>query len=58
MVLEREAVNHLRSLRQLTVRPVSDMPQHFEWVFAPGARETIMKKGLMSHFPQESSDEY
>jgi hypothetical protein len=51
VVLPRESVSHLRSLGQLTVRPISDMPQHLETVFAPGARETILKTGTIIPLP-------
>lgn len=47
LVLPRPAVAQLKALGQLKVGPISDMPQHLEWVFAPGARETILKQGTI-----------
>jgi len=51
IVLPRAAANQLRSLGQLIVRPVSDMPQIIEWVFLPGARETILRLGEIIRLP-------
>ncbi len=51
LVLPREAVSRLRSLGQLTVRPISDMPQLLEWVFGPGAQETILRHGTIVTLP-------
>lgn len=51
IVLPRETVGQLRSLGQLTVRPISDMPQHLEWVFGPGAHDTIARQGTIVTLP-------
>jgi hypothetical protein len=50
IVLPRQAANKLRALGQLTVTPISDMPQHLEWIFHPGAVETIDRTGYVSAF--------
>jgi len=51
VVLPRDVVSQLRSLRLLTVRPISDMPQHLEWVFSPGTRDTIITRGTILPLP-------
>lgn len=51
VVLPRAAVAQLRSLGQLAVRPISDMPQHLEWVFGPGAREIVLRQGEIVVLP-------
>jgi hypothetical protein len=51
VVLPRSAVAQLRALGQLTVRPISDMPHLLEWVFGPGAYDTIQRVGDIIALP-------
>ncbi|MCW5801284.1 MAG: hypothetical protein KIT31_02645 [Deltaproteobacteria bacterium] len=52
IVLPRQQVQHLKASGQLVVRPICDMPRLLEWVFRPGARETILKAGEIVCLPR------
>jgi hypothetical protein len=51
VVLPQEVTKHLVSTGQLIVRPISDMPNVLEWVFQPGARDTILRLGDILPLP-------
>lgn len=51
IVLPRDAVRQLRSAGLLVARPISDMPHFLEWVFSPGAVDTIRRAGDIVTLP-------
>jgi len=51
VVLPRDVVSQLRTQGHLTVRPISDMPSFFEWVFGPGAYDTLMREAQFTSLP-------
>jgi RHS repeat-associated protein len=54
LVLRREYVDKLRSLGLLIREPIPDMPQHLQFVFAPGAQSMIENRGWFVTLPKGS----